>query len=292
MRQYDATCMLVEKVWKAARAYGREGYTVVIHGKHEHEETKATFSNTRRYAPAIIVQEHGGGPPARGDHPQARTPQSRSRFHALFDGEVTAGLRRRPRPGARRRRQPDHAPHERDPGDHRRTSGRLRAEVRARRPGRPARVGGPGPQRHPLLRDPGQPGRPRPRPRRAPGRGVRRRRQEFVQHLPALPPVRAAPRATGPSSSRARPTSCPRREAEHYVFPAKGRSGPGGHVERRPLWSETRAAPGARPGASSSPAGASCPDGIIQQVISRINGFYPPDSLRAVEAVLADLAEA
>ena len=33
--QYDATCMLVEKVWKAARAYGREGYTVVIHGKHE-----------------------------------------------------------------------------------------------------------------------------------------------------------------------------------------------------------------------------------------------------------------
>src|SRR5581483_6832855 len=30
---YDATCMLVEKVWKAARAYGREGYTIVIHGK-------------------------------------------------------------------------------------------------------------------------------------------------------------------------------------------------------------------------------------------------------------------
>ncbi|MFM9029264.1 MAG: 4-hydroxy-3-methylbut-2-enyl diphosphate reductase, partial [Opitutaceae bacterium] len=54
--QYDATCMLVEKVWKAARAYGREGYTVVIHGKHEHEETKATFSNTRRHAPAVIVR--------------------------------------------------------------------------------------------------------------------------------------------------------------------------------------------------------------------------------------------
>src|ERR1019366_9461320 len=47
---YDATCMLVEKVWKAARAYGREGYTVIIHGKREHEETKATFSNTRRHA--------------------------------------------------------------------------------------------------------------------------------------------------------------------------------------------------------------------------------------------------
>ncbi|MDJ8954107.1 hypothetical protein PTM75_15110, partial [Clostridium perfringens] len=54
--QYDATCMLVEKVWTAARALGQEGYTVVIHGKHEHEETKATFSNARRYAPAVIVR--------------------------------------------------------------------------------------------------------------------------------------------------------------------------------------------------------------------------------------------
>src|SRR5690606_21445450 len=32
---HDATCMLVEKVWKAARSYGREGYTVIIHGKAE-----------------------------------------------------------------------------------------------------------------------------------------------------------------------------------------------------------------------------------------------------------------
>ncbi|MBM3853304.1 MAG: 4-hydroxy-3-methylbut-2-enyl diphosphate reductase, partial [Verrucomicrobia bacterium] len=54
---YDATCMLVEKVWKAARSYGREGYTIVIHGKHEHEETKATFANTLRHAPAVIVRD-------------------------------------------------------------------------------------------------------------------------------------------------------------------------------------------------------------------------------------------
>ena len=34
--------------------------------------------------------------------------------------------------------------------------------------------------------------------------------------------------------------------------------------------------------------GASCPDGIIQQVINRINGFFPAESLRSPEAVLAD----
>ena len=43
IRENDATCMLVEKVWKAARRYAREGFTVIIHGKSEHEETKATF---------------------------------------------------------------------------------------------------------------------------------------------------------------------------------------------------------------------------------------------------------
>ena len=35
--------------------------------------------------------------------------------------------------------------------------------------------------------------------------------------------------------------------------------------------------------------GASCPDGLIQQVITRINSFFPPEQLRSIDAVLADL---
>ncbi len=57
LNKYDATCMLVEKVWKAARRYGQEGYTVIIHGKTEHEETKATFSNSAAYAPSLIIRD-------------------------------------------------------------------------------------------------------------------------------------------------------------------------------------------------------------------------------------------
>lgn len=57
IRDYDATCMLVEKVWKAARRYGEQGYTIVIHGKAEHEETKATFSNSAKHAPSIIIRD-------------------------------------------------------------------------------------------------------------------------------------------------------------------------------------------------------------------------------------------
>ncbi|MGB0416300.1 MAG: 4-hydroxy-3-methylbut-2-enyl diphosphate reductase [Coraliomargarita sp.] len=56
IREHDATCMLVEKVWKAARRYAREGFTVLIHGKSEHEETKATFSNSSSHGPALMLR--------------------------------------------------------------------------------------------------------------------------------------------------------------------------------------------------------------------------------------------
>ncbi len=57
LNAYDATCMLVEKVWKAAKRFGQKGFTVVIHGKAEHEETKATFSNSSKYAPSLVVRD-------------------------------------------------------------------------------------------------------------------------------------------------------------------------------------------------------------------------------------------
>jgi 4-hydroxy-3-methylbut-2-en-1-yl diphosphate reductase len=40
----DTTCGSVLNVWKNVHRYTREGFTAVIHGKHYHEETKATAS--------------------------------------------------------------------------------------------------------------------------------------------------------------------------------------------------------------------------------------------------------
>ncbi len=54
---YNATCPFVEKVWKRATELGERGYSIVIHGKHSHEETKATFSRARVAAPSIIVRD-------------------------------------------------------------------------------------------------------------------------------------------------------------------------------------------------------------------------------------------
>jgi 4-hydroxy-3-methylbut-2-enyl diphosphate reductase len=46
----DTTCGSVLNVWKNVHRYAREGFTSVIHGKHYHEETKATASQALTHA--------------------------------------------------------------------------------------------------------------------------------------------------------------------------------------------------------------------------------------------------
>jgi 4-hydroxy-3-methylbut-2-enyl diphosphate reductase len=45
----DTTCGSVLNVWKRVDAYARDGYTAIVHGKHFHEETKATASQVSKY---------------------------------------------------------------------------------------------------------------------------------------------------------------------------------------------------------------------------------------------------
>jgi 4-hydroxy-3-methylbut-2-enyl diphosphate reductase len=45
----DTTCGSVLNVWKRVDSYARDGFTAIIHGKHYHEETKATASQAMRY---------------------------------------------------------------------------------------------------------------------------------------------------------------------------------------------------------------------------------------------------
>jgi 4-hydroxy-3-methylbut-2-enyl diphosphate reductase len=45
----DTTCGSVLNVWKRVEGYARDGYTAVIHGKHYHEETRATASQMQRF---------------------------------------------------------------------------------------------------------------------------------------------------------------------------------------------------------------------------------------------------
>jgi 4-hydroxy-3-methylbut-2-enyl diphosphate reductase len=55
----DTTCGSVLNVWKRVENYAREGYTSIIHGKYNHEESKATASQASHYVDGayLIVRD-------------------------------------------------------------------------------------------------------------------------------------------------------------------------------------------------------------------------------------------
>jgi 4-hydroxy-3-methylbut-2-en-1-yl diphosphate reductase len=53
--QYNTTCPFVEKVWKRGNQLGKKGYSLVVHGKNQHEETRATFSHSADHSPTVVV---------------------------------------------------------------------------------------------------------------------------------------------------------------------------------------------------------------------------------------------
>ncbi len=55
--KYNTTCPFVERVWKMSKKLGDESYTILIHGKHNHEETRATFSHAVKYGHALILRD-------------------------------------------------------------------------------------------------------------------------------------------------------------------------------------------------------------------------------------------
>jgi 4-hydroxy-3-methylbut-2-enyl diphosphate reductase len=57
IEKYNTTCPFVEKVWNRAEAIAAKNYTIIIHGKPKHEETRATFSHSASNAPTVIVND-------------------------------------------------------------------------------------------------------------------------------------------------------------------------------------------------------------------------------------------
>jgi 4-hydroxy-3-methylbut-2-en-1-yl diphosphate reductase len=55
--KFNTTCPFVEKVWNRSEQIGEMGFTIIIHGKHYHEETRATFSHSVTNAASVIVRD-------------------------------------------------------------------------------------------------------------------------------------------------------------------------------------------------------------------------------------------
>lgn len=55
--KYNTTCPFVEKVWNRSEAIAKKNYSIIIHGKPNHEETRATFSHAALNAPSVVVKD-------------------------------------------------------------------------------------------------------------------------------------------------------------------------------------------------------------------------------------------
>jgi 4-hydroxy-3-methylbut-2-enyl diphosphate reductase len=55
--KYNTTCPFVEKVWNRSEQIAENNYTVVIHGKPKHEETRATFSHAASHTASVVIKD-------------------------------------------------------------------------------------------------------------------------------------------------------------------------------------------------------------------------------------------
>ncbi|MBE2213271.1 MAG: 4-hydroxy-3-methylbut-2-enyl diphosphate reductase [Opitutaceae bacterium] len=280
VNRYDATCMLVEKVWKAARRYAQAGYTVVIHGKSEHEETKATFSNSAKYGPSIIIRDTREAE-ALGAVILAEGRAEKERLFAAFAGKHSLGfdverdlqrlavvnqttLLRNETVGIIdllesimvRRYGPAEAGthiHNKSRGDTLCYATQVNQDALQRALEIEADaaivIGG--------------------------------RNSSNTYQLFRLCEARYGAAAHYIQSER---NILSLGEIEHYHYPYKPGAPGAGETRARPFLAAK-----ATPQTILITGGASCPDGIIQQVIARVNGFHPPESLRPLAQVIAEI---
>jgi len=57
VKLYNTTCPFVEKVWNRSEKLGENNHTIIIHGKYNHEETRATFSRSTKNGKALILKD-------------------------------------------------------------------------------------------------------------------------------------------------------------------------------------------------------------------------------------------
>src|SRR6218665_3307519 len=55
--KYNTTCPFVEKVWNRSEQIAAKNYSVVVHGKPTHEETRATFSHAAAGTPSVVIND-------------------------------------------------------------------------------------------------------------------------------------------------------------------------------------------------------------------------------------------
>jgi len=90
IEQYNTTCPFVEKVWNRAQVIAKNNYTVIVHGKPQHEETRATFSHSAIHSPTIVVKDMKEAISLSDYILHKKDPES---FYSEFAGQYSEGFK-------------------------------------------------------------------------------------------------------------------------------------------------------------------------------------------------------
>ena len=103
--KYNTTCPFVEKVWNRSSQIAQKDYTIIVHGKPGHEETRATFSHAAAETPTVVVKDMAearelakyiGPHSTSGSDPAAgksnASPDASESFYIRFKGQFSEGF--------------------------------------------------------------------------------------------------------------------------------------------------------------------------------------------------------
>ena len=89
IQKYNTTCPFVEKVWNRSEQIAKKNYTVVIHGKPTHEETRATFSHASSNTPSIVINDMND---AIELSKYILDDSDEASFYTFFSGKISEGF--------------------------------------------------------------------------------------------------------------------------------------------------------------------------------------------------------
>ena len=87
--KYNTTCPFVEKVWNRSAQIAEKDYTIVVHGKPGHEETRATFSHAAAATPTVVVKDMKEAE-ILAEYIKGTTPPET--FYTRFKGQYSEGF--------------------------------------------------------------------------------------------------------------------------------------------------------------------------------------------------------
>jgi len=96
--KYNTTCPFVEKVWNRSAQIAKKDYTIIVHGKPGHEETRATFSHAAADTPTVVVkdmkeaQELASYIKQSGPGTLTHHPAPKEDFYTRFKGQYSEGF--------------------------------------------------------------------------------------------------------------------------------------------------------------------------------------------------------